>query len=209
MLGYSMAYQYVLRLQEHKGYSDSFDVVFGVRFDRVLCVRHTGKTGENPHFHFVFKTDYKDSALRKYLKGHFNQGKGNGHMSLKEWDGRDDAVSYMFHEGGDPILNKGWEDDEIRRLREKDKVIRSEMVDPKGVCDIIAEVMKVEYERLSDQQDRKNIFTQLFYYYKKRGDWFPNKFQCERYINKIRMLVTPDRNDGWLINLMYNEYFRD
>lgn len=101
--------EYVLRLQALDGYSSKFDEVFGDRFSRVLCVHHLGKKRDNPHYHFCLTTDYKSDALRKYLKGHFNLAKGNKHLSLKSWDGDEKACSYLFHEGTEALISKGFE----------------------------------------------------------------------------------------------------
>lgn len=199
----------MLRLQDYQGYRESFDSVFGDRFVRLLCVKHLGKSRENPHYHFVFRTDYKDSALRKYLKSQFTQGKGNGHMSLKPWDGQDEALSYMFHEGTEPVMNKGYTQDEINGYKEKDLTIRESHVKPGDVCGVMVEKLKAKHPRYSDQIDRKNIFTELYKYYKAKGDWLPNRYQMERYINKVRMILTPDVKDQLMINIIYNEWFRD
>lgn len=208
----------MLRLQEYQGYSDSFVSVFGDRFDRLLCVRHLGKSRENPHYHFVFRTDYKDSALRKYLKLHFTQGKGNGHMSLKPWDGQDEALSYMFHEGTDPIMNKGFSQDEINGLKEKDLSVRESHVKASDMCQLILdEIMALPNGPSVMQREvyktRRYIFGFIYSYFLKKGEWMPNRFQFERYINRIRMLYVIQNCDKYkcigsaYADQLFTEYF--
>ena len=122
--GYSRM-DYVLRLQALDGYSSKFDDVFSDRFTRVLCVHHTGKKGDNPHYHFCFTTDYKKDALRKYLKGHFDLATGNKHLSLKDWDGDQKACSYLFHEGTPLVMSRGFSEKEIEDFKRINEIVKT------------------------------------------------------------------------------------
>jgi len=200
---------YVLRLQALDGYSAKFDEVFGDRFSRLLCVHHLGKKRDNPHYHFCITTDYKSAALRTYLKGHFNLAKGNRHLSLKPWDGNHKACSYLFHEGTEPLMCRGFSPEEIKLFQETNDVIQSKMVKPNMIVDKAVEIFQaVKGDRLLWIPDKREIFIQVMNIYKHSGEWLPNKFQIDRVINKIRSdLSTDPRTEHQLWNIMYNEYY--
>jgi len=196
---------YVLRLQALDGYSNKFDEVFGDRFSRVLCVHHTGRTGNNPHYHFCFTADYKKDALRKYLKGHFDLARGNKHLSLKDWDGRKEACSYLFHEGTEALISKGFTAEEITEFKEMDTLIQSKMIKPNMVVDKAVTILKEARD-----PDKRTIFGVLFQIYVDNGEWLPNKFQWERVINKVRLELAKLRGIPSLQILqgvMFNEIF--
>jgi len=67
-------------------------------YKSIIAVKHMGNKGENPHYHLVVRTQVAQQAFRVRMRKIFDQGKGNGHMSIKPWDGNNDAISYLFHE---------------------------------------------------------------------------------------------------------------
>jgi len=85
----------------------------------ILGVQHQGVTKENPHFHLVVESTLDLQAFRKRMKKIFNLSKGNGNMSIKPWDGNEDAYSYLFHE--DPnssiLVSKNISDTTIAKKR--------------------------------------------------------------------------------------------
>lgn len=197
---------YVLRLQALDGYQAKFDTVFNDRFSRVLCVHHTGRKGDNPHYHFCFTTDYKKQALRVYLKGHFDLAKGNRHLSLKDWDGSDKACSYLFHEGTSEIMCKGFSDDQLTSFKEKNTEVQAKMVRPNMVVDRAVEILVQK----TGSPSKRDMFNVLFDIYKDSGEWLPNKFQWERVINKVRLELARARGPVALTllkNEMFNEIF--
>ena len=214
-----MENEYVLRLQDHEGYRELFDSCFGAAFDRVLCVRHTGKRRDNPHYHFCLRTTYdKRDSLARHLKKFFTKGKGNKHMSLKCWDGREEALSYLFHEDGGPEMVRGYSEDDIQRLKAMDLKIRESHVKPLDVCEVVLQQINESKTHVIDwgreaHKSRKVVFRFLYQYYLKKGEWMPNKYQMERYINRVRMLVVlqdPDRRKGMehtYCEQMYDEWF--
>lgn len=197
---------YVLRLQALDGYQAKFETVFGDRFSRVLCVHHTGRKGDNPHYHFCITTDYKRQALRAYLKGHFDLAKGNRHLSLKEWDGRDEACSYLFHEGTTELMCRGFSDAQLTSFKEKNTEVQAKMVRPNMVVDCAVEILVQK----TGSPSKRDIFNVLFDIYKDSGEWLPNKFQWERVINKVRLELAKVRGPVALTllkNEMFNELF--
>lgn len=200
---------YVLRLQALDGYQAKFDEVFGDRFSRVLCVHHLGRKRDNPHYHFCLTTDYKSDALRKYLKKHFDLAKGNRHLSLKPWDGGPEACSYLFHEGTEALMTRGFTDEQVQKFKEHNDLIQSKMVKPNMIVDKCVEYFR---ERRGNRPlwipDKRDIFYKIMATYKHNGEWLPNKFQAERIINKVRSdLADLPEAEHMLWNTMYNEYF--
>lgn len=195
---------YVLRLQALDGYQAKFDTVFGDRFTRVLCVHHTGRKGDNPHYHFCFTCDYRKDALRKYLKGYFDLATGNKHLSLKDWDGDTKACSYLFHEGTTELISKGFTQDEIDMFKADNDIVQAKMVKAPTIVKMCVEYFK-EKERIPDKRE---IFTHMIKLYRKNGEWIPNKFQADRLLTKIRSdLAQSEADERRFIFELYNEYF--
>lgn len=95
-----MNYQgYCLRVDALDGYADKLRMLPAcLDYKSMIALRHSGSQGENPHYHAVIQTTVAGQAFRVRMRKIFDQGKGNGHMSIKPWDGSIDAISYLFHE---------------------------------------------------------------------------------------------------------------
>jgi len=227
---------YCIRIDNREGYAEQIVTVFSQpRYTKVLSVRHEGRKGNNSHFHITVKTDYKTQALRAELKKHFDLGKGNGHMSIKPWDGDSKANSYLFHERQDTpiVLNKGYTDKDITLFQKQNERIQEQIAEntPTNICKHITRLMieTVPYTP-RDQYDRdeghynatvcppKTIIFALWDYYKSRGEWFPNKYQLDRYVYMIQASYAEyhakGTDDSWQslktswYNTMYPEKFR-
>lgn len=205
---------YVLRLQALDGYSAKFDEVFGDRFTRLIYVHHTGKNKDNPHYHFCFTCDYKKDALRKYLKGQFTLATGNKHLSLKDWDGRPDACSYLFHEGTKVTNVKGFSSEEYEQFfKRNEEVKKSQVKIPVLLERVLKNILGHDCYVLTGHykpphNERFFLFKQIMYEIRKSSDWVPNRYQMERYINKLRlMLNTKDVSFEMFCENLYQEYF--
>lgn len=90
---------YCMRVDAMEGYGDKLSLLaLNNDYKSIIAVRHKGNKGENPHYHLVIRTEVAGQAFRVRMRKIFDQGKGNGHMSIKPWDGNNDAISYLFHE---------------------------------------------------------------------------------------------------------------
>lgn len=198
---------YVLRLQALDGYSAKFTDVFNDRFSRVLCVHHMGKAGNNPHYHFCLTTDYQKQALRVYLKKQFALATGNKHLSLKDWDNNPKACSYLFHEGTEPLITKGFTTEEIQEFTTANDLIQSKMIKPHHVVDVVVAYFKEKYPHKLDV-DKREIFFKIIQTYRHNGEWIPTAFQASRLINKVRSdLAETPAQESWLLQQLFNEYF--
>ena len=96
---------YCVRVDARDGYAEKMLMLKSVTdYEAIVAIKHKGASGENPHYHMVVRTHVKDQAFRVRMRKVFDQGKGNGHMSIKPWDGNIDAISYLFHENEDEPL---------------------------------------------------------------------------------------------------------
>jgi len=94
----------------------------------VFGMRHTGEKGENPHYHLVVRTKVNAQAFRVRMKKIFDQGKGNGHMSIKPWDGSSDACAYMFHEeNAQIVIRKGVSDAQLIEYKARNQHVQAEV----------------------------------------------------------------------------------
>lgn len=109
---------YFVRIVQKEGYVALIKGLGEVSdYTKILCVLHKGdKADPHEHYHISIATECKEKAFRKRMTGIFDKGKGNGHMSIKKWDGRIQANSYMFHEDGanaNIIVSKGYSQEDI------------------------------------------------------------------------------------------------
>lgn len=209
---------FVLRLQALDGYGALAIASLPTdRFPKVLAVHHTGKKGDNPHYHFCLTTDYKMDALRKMLKKVFTLATGNKHLSLKQWDGGTKALSYLFHEGTDVFLNTGYTEEEIDEYKTQNDVVQSKMVKGHMVVDVVVDffvqAQKSEGTPLH-RNDKRAIFYKVLDVYNKSGEWLPNRFQAERLTLRVRQKLVMIQADAgcqaaWQMfqNDLFNDYF--
>lgn len=128
---------YCVRVQAMEGYGDRVSALtVNPDYVAVLATRHEGSTKENPHYHFVVRTAVKPQAFRVRMKATFPDGKGNQHMSIKPWDGNNDALSYLFHELDDDeqahlIARKGVSDELLQTLRERNTAVQLKVTEAK------------------------------------------------------------------------------
>lgn len=125
---------YCLRVDARDGYLDKLGG-FSLNPDyvTVIGVKHKGNSGENPHYHIVLRTTVKPQAFRVRMKTIFSEGKGNGHMSIKAWDGNNDAISYLFHEDEEAecVVRKGITEEQLQACKERNKRVQEAVKEAK------------------------------------------------------------------------------
>lgn len=119
---------YCLRVDAIDGYREKIMLLPACQdYKSIVAVKHHGSTGENPHFHLVVQTEVASQAFRVRMRKIFDQGKGNGHMSIKPWDGNNDAISYFFHEDPDAVLvlQHNVSDQTITQCKERNRNVQA------------------------------------------------------------------------------------
>lgn len=125
------ASKYFVRLANCEGYEALVPKLEEIS-EKLLMVEHNGEREDpNSHYHFAItlKKPMKIDAYRKAMRKIFDQGKGNGHMSIKIWDGTSTPLSYMFHERQreTPIVSMyGYTMDDIERYIEENAIVQAQ-----------------------------------------------------------------------------------
>ena len=204
---------FFIRIQELDGYREQFEEFMKQYTDRWLGVRHSGKNKMNLHWHFVVHTQLKHKDLRNRIVKHFTKAKGNKHCSIKSSDGDVKNYSYMFKEHERDtfaVMQDGsYKENDIKKFVEKHEEVNDEIKAkcPNAMCNAVYDILlKKGLNEPSDEQ----IFMEIFKWYKANGDWFPNKYQSERYILKIQSMFRqdPEQFDNWAREI-YRGWFRN
>ena len=156
----------------------------------ILGVQHQGVTKENPHFHLVVESTIDLQAFRKRMKKIFNLSKGNGNMSIKPWDGNEDAYSYLFHE--DPnssvLVSKNIADTTIAKAKDRNLAVQREIEQYKGKATWRAE--DIVRKQLDPKRDRKyyhrEVCAMLYRACLTHGKYPPNEYKAKQMVAKLR-----------------------
>lgn len=196
--------QYAIRVQHNKFYEDNLpNTLKEEDFPEVLGVYHTGAQDNNPHMHIIVKTNLTSlQMLRRHLKAAWTHGSGNGHMSIKKFDGAKKGYSYMFHEhersGFRVVMNRGFTGEELEEFISHHKVTIKNIKDnsPNEILERIAK--KLLKEKPNKHQYYYDDLAPLIWNdLRERGQWMPNKFQMERWLMKLCTLLTPENSKTW------------
>jgi len=122
-----MNYQgYCMRVDALDGYADKLPLLTACQdYRSLIAVRHKGNKGENPHYHLVVQTGIAGQAFRVRMRKIFDQGSGNGHMSIKPWDGSIDAIAYLFHEDENTavLVQHNISDETVAQAKERNRAV--------------------------------------------------------------------------------------
>jgi len=199
------AHGFCVRIDARDGYLDKINALkMCADYLSIVGVLHKGATNENPHYHLVVRTVVKDQAFRVRMKKIFDQGKGNGHMSIKPWDGCNDAISYFFHEDRDAILviQHNVSDQTIAEARERNDQVQRDVEKAKQRAswrleDEVYEQLQKEgvprralYQGIDVQIAKKLILTAL-----RLGRYVPNDFLLRAMVRRIRFRLLDGDDD--------------
>jgi len=146
---------FCVRVDARDGYAEKMIMLQSVAdYQAIVAVRHKGAYGENPHYHLVLQTEVKEQAFRVRLRKVFDQGKGNGHMSIKPWDGNIDAIAYLFHEDekAELVLKHNVSDELIDKARQRNTEVQTKMREAKERAS-----WRLEDEVLEDMRALKSV----------------------------------------------------
>lgn len=225
---------YFIRLQELDGYEEALKqmVLDGLNVTNVLAVRHSGKNGDNYHFHlYLNNCDLKQQCLRKRFLKEFTKGKGNKHISIKVADESKKPLSYMFHEHKREsfriIVNEGYTDEEIEGFKSTTETIQNTIKEnnPKQMIqDVYERVLsatdkiKIEHDYCPSWGTKQYeasptspfaIGMYILEWYDERREitnyYLPNKHALGRYVQQIRYMYECAREN----NRAPRKYFQD
>lgn len=176
----------------------------------ILAVHHTGKSKENPHFHFVceMRNEIQKQSFAIRLKNHFevmNRG-----YALDTWDGKRNeygAVSYLYHEEDAPtVVSKKWEPEEIalaRRIAKDANVIISKAKE-KAPTKFVDRALK-HFETYSPTQF--DILKYMIRQVRANEMYWPGEFRAKSLIEEVK--IKTHENENEITNLIYRNMFRN
>lgn len=194
------AHGFCVRIDARDGYADRIRALAMCEdYRSIVGVRHTGASGENPHYHIVVHTRIKDQAFRVRMKKIFDQGKGNGHMSIKPWDGCNDAVSYLFHEDPDTalVIQHNVSDETIAQAKVRNEQVQRDVAKAKDRASWRLEEEVYEQVKREGIPNRKivdgiyidsnsHIAQKLILTALRNGKYVPNDFLLRAMVRRIR-----------------------
>lgn len=170
-------------------------------YTSLIAVKHLGKSGENEHYHMVVKTDVKAQAFRVRMKNVFNSAKGNQHMSIKNWDGNIDAISYLFHEDREgyatPIIaRKEVSDETIEKAKRRNNDVQTKIAQAKGRASwTIEEELLENYIKTKQSPNLHEIARDIVLHALRMDKYVPNDFLLKAMASKIQFkLLNGDLN---------------
>lgn len=192
--------EYAIRIQALDGYDTIIQTLLeSDRFSRTIRVHHTGKKKDNPHYHLLLTTDYKQQALRAEMKKHFTKASGNKHLSIKQWDGNIKAVAYLFHEGTIPDCIKNFTDEELTIASEINTQVQAK-IKANASAKIIQDATDFFRARNNCTPVDQAVFQYIFIRLKLNGDYLPCRQQYERWTMRIQANL---RDEGQYYDYMH------
>jgi len=158
-------------------------------YKSLIAVKHMGNKGENPHYHFVVRTDVAQQAFRVRMRKIFDQGKGNGHMSLKSWDGDIDAVSYLFHEDENTTLLVQYNisDEYVAQAKERNRQVVAMVQASKTKASWhLEEIVYDQFKGSSRVPDESIIGQQLILAALRNGKYAPQAWHVRAMTQRIQ-----------------------
>jgi len=196
-----MEFGYCIRIDERVGYSDKLPALaLNNDITHLVVVKHKGKTRENPHFHLVMRAFIKLPALRAKLRKVFDNGKGNGHMSIKAWDYKEDALSYLFHEEevNTTLVLKGWNEQDVQGWKTRNIQVQK---DAQGASYKAVDLAIMQIESSADERyeviEDEYIFDVIMGCIRDTKLHWPNKFQMRHYIDQVKKEIAQRDDDTW------------
>lgn len=180
---------YFVRVQALEGHAERIGMlVANDDYKVVFAVKHKGKSGENEHYHIIIVTNVAPQAFRVRMKKVFDKGKGNAYMSIKRYDGSEDAYAYCFHEDvAELLVRKGVSDELIERARSRNQAVQAEIAEAKKKASWTLEEDAIEYfKKFPDVPTERQVCEQLVRIAFDRGKYVPNPYLARQIIANVR-----------------------
>ena len=180
---------YCMRLKKCEEYEQRVQALeFVTDYLTILCYEHQAdKEDPHDHYHLVIATAVELKAFRKRMVKVFDKGKGNGHMSIKPWDGRDEAFSYLFHEGSEKqILNKGHPSARIQQFRELNVKVQALVKESKKKASYLLEDEVMNDSSLNKDSSAIDIGIAIVRTALLGNKYHPNDFLLRLMVDRVR-----------------------
>lgn len=180
---------YFVRVQAYENYEEKIRLLhLATDYTSVFAVRHKGKKGENVHYHMIIVTRVQPQAFRVRMKKLFDKGKGNEHMSIKRFDGSEDAYAYCFHEDvAEVIVREGVSDDLLARARERNDAVQKQVAEAKEKASWTLEEDCVQYfKNYPHIPTEREVADRLVRIAFDRGKYVPNPYLARQIIANVR-----------------------
>jgi len=208
---------YCVRVDALDGYADKLPLLQASEdYKSIVAVRHKGNKGENPHYHFVVQTQIASQAFRVRMRKIFDQGKGNGHMSIKPWDGNNDAISYLFHEDENTTLLVQYQvsDETIAQCKERNRQVTAMVNASKAKASWLLE--EVVYEALKkshpDGAGEAYIGQQLILAALRNGKYVPQPWHIRAMTQRIEFRMINgfiEKEEDFAMRLSRQIFYRE
>jgi len=182
---------YCVRVDALDGYSDKLPLLGACEdYKSIIAVKHKGNKGENPHFHLVVRTHIASQAFRVRMRKIFDEGKGNGHMSIKSWDGNNDAISYLFHEDENTTLlvQHNISDEAVAQAKERNRQVVAMVQASKAKASWhLEEIVYEDYKnRPKRHYDESVIGQSLILAALRNGKYVPQPWHVKAMVQRIQ-----------------------
>lgn len=183
-------YGYCVRVDALDGYGDKLPLLTACHdYKSIIAVKHNGTSKENPHYHIVVRTDVQQQAFRVRMRKIFDQGKGNGHMSIKQWDGNNDAISYLFHEDENThiLVQHNISDETVAQAKARNRQVVEMVQASKAKAswhleEVVYEQLKTDDRKLDDQYVGKHIILAAL----RHGKYVPQPWHVRAMTERIQ-----------------------
>ena len=185
---------YCVRVDALDGYGDKLKMLPAcLDYKSMIALRHRGSSGENPHYHIVIQTQVAGQAFRVRMRKIFDQGKGNGHMSIKPWDGSIDAIAYLFHEDeeSDILVQHQVSDETVAQAKARNRQV-TEMVQAskaKAAWHLEGIVLEQVKSRSTELWTESRIGQQLILAALRAGKYVPQPWHIRAMTQRIQFVL--------------------
>lgn len=161
---------------------------------RIIAMYHTGKTKENPHCHIIIElsSELQKQSMNARIKTLFKVEKKTQY-SNNVWDGKDAAISYMFHESDAIILsNKGFSEEELVKYKELNAAVQEVVSVAKSKAPGKSVDKVIEYFRGEGYTpSRRDIARQYLNMIRDEQMYEPGNWQLEKLIEEAYLKTRP------------------
>lgn len=182
---------FCVRIDNYEGYTDKIQAL-GMLYPLCIAVKHFGTTKENQHYHIVIKSDIQQQTFRKRMKLIFNSGSGNGHMAIKNWDGNNDAISYLFHEDPDAVIlvRQGCDDEFITRMKHRNVEVQVEVSKAKSKSShLLYEPAYQHFKNVKTHFHDRDIATFILLHAMRMDKYAPQPWLLKAMVSKVLFML--------------------